>query len=146
MFNPSRDQARRFFFDTWRKYRQKSLLSDLEGLAMGHILQHHEYHAVLEDEASLERDWLPELGATNPYLHLAMHLSISEQLMIDQPQGIKAAYGRLCQRLGDEHAAQHAVMDCLAEMIWRAQRDGTAPDGAAYIRCLEGGMNRWATD
>lgn len=138
MYNPTRDQARNFLFEAWRKYRQKLLLSDLESLAAGHILAHPEYHGLLDDaENSLDRDWLPELGETNPFLHLAMHLAISEQLSIDQPGGLKSAYARLCVRLGDQHRAQHAVMDCLAETIWRAQRDGTPPDGAAYIDCLE---------
>ncbi|MBK6741609.1 MAG: DUF1841 family protein [Hydrogenophilales bacterium] len=138
MYNPTRDQARNFLFEAWRKYRRKLLLSDLESLATGHILAHPEYHGLLDDaESNLDRDWLPELGETNPFLHLAMHLAISEQLSIDQPGGLKSAYARLCVRLGDEHRAQHAVMDCLAETIWRAQRDGTPPDGAAYIDCLE---------
>jgi hypothetical protein len=77
------------------------------------------------------------MGETNPFLHLAMHLSISEQLSIDQPPGVKARYQALARRLGDEHAAQHAVMDCLAEMIWQAQRHHLPPDGQAYLDCLE---------
>lgn len=138
MFSPTRDQARRFLFEAWRKYRDKSLLSDLEGLAVEHLLAHPEYHALLDDaEGNLDRDWLPEMGETNPFLHLSMHLAISEQLSIDQPAGIQAAYQRLRLRLGDEHRAQHAIMDCLAEMIWRSQRDGMPPDGTAYIHCVE---------
>lgn len=138
MYNPTRDQARQFLFDAWRKYRDKCLISDLENLAVGHILRHPEYHPLLDDaDANLDRDWLPEHGETNPFLHLSMHLAISEQLAIDQPAGIKAAYQRLCQRLGDEHDAQHTVMDCLAETIWRAQRDAVPPDGAAYVACLD---------
>ena len=92
-----------------------------------------------QPERYRDRDWPPEMGETNPFLHLSMHLAISEQLSIDQPPGIKAAYQRLCLRQGDAHRAQHAVMDCLAEMIWRSQRDGVPPDGAAYVRCVEGG-------
>jgi hypothetical protein len=138
MFSPTRDQARRFLFEAWRKYRDRSVLTDLESLAVGHIAVHPEYHALLDDfEANVDRDWRPDMGETNPFLHLSMHLAISEQLSIDQPAGIKSAYQRLCARLGDEHRAQHAVMDCLAEMIWRSQRDGLPPDGAAYVRCLE---------
>ncbi len=138
MFSPSRDQARRFFFDAWAKFRAGQPLSDLESIAVGHIGRHPEYHAMLEQpERYLEREWPPELGETNPFLHLAMHLSISEQLSIDQPPGVKSRYQALAVRLGDEHAAQHAVMDCLAEMLWRAQRDNRPPDGAAYLLCLE---------
>lgn len=138
MFNPTRNEARQFLIDAWRKYREKSVLTDLEALAADHILRHPEYHRLLEDpDASLNRDWLPENGETNPFLHLMMHLSISEQLSIDQPAGVRGHYQALARRLGDEHAAMHETMDCLAEMIWTAQRHGTPPDGAAYLACLE---------
>lgn len=138
MFNPNRDEARRFLFDAWRKHRERSILTDLEALAIDHILNHPEYHALLEDpEAHLDRDWLPEQGETNPFLHLMLHLSISEQLSIDQPPGIRGYYLKLAHRLGDEHRTQHEVMDCLAETIWQSQRSGLPPDGAAYLACLE---------
>ncbi len=137
MFQPSRDQARRLFFDAWSKYRQGLPLEPLEGLAAEHILHHPEYQALLDDpDRYLERDYLPEQGETNPFLHLAMHLAIDEQLSIDQPAGVKARYERLVARLGDPHTAQHETMDCLAEMIWQAQRYHQAPDGQAYLDCL----------
>lgn len=138
MFNPSRDQVREFFFHAWANYQAKQTLTDLEKMAIAHVLQHPEYHALLnQPERYREREWPPELGETNPFLHLAMHLSIDEQLSIDQPAGVRAAYAKICAKLGDEHPAQHAVMDCLGEMIWRAQRDQQPPDGAAYVRCIE---------
>jgi hypothetical protein len=138
MFSPSRDEARRFLYEAWRKYRDKAILTDLEALATDHILRHPEYHPLLADpDAHLDRDWLPEHGETNPFLHLMMHLSISEQISIDQPAGVLACYRKLVLQSGDEHHAQHAVMDCLAEMIWTSQRHGVPPDGAAYLACLE---------
>ncbi|HNQ03669.1 MAG TPA: DUF1841 family protein [Thiobacillaceae bacterium] len=138
MFNPSRDQARDFFFQVWDKYRTGRPLSGLEGMALEHMHRHPEYHPVLEQpERYRSRDWLPELGQTNPFLHLAMHLSVAEQLSIDQPPGVRACYETLVARLGDTHAAQHALMDCMAEMLWHAQRQQRPPDAAAYLDCLE---------
>lgn len=138
MFNPSRDQVRQFFFEAWNKFRTGQPLTDLEKIAVEHIGRHPEYHAMLEQaERYQDREWPPEMGETNPFLHLSMHLSISEQLSIDQPPGVRTRYSALAARLGDEHAAQHAVMDCLGEMIWRAQRDNQPPDGAAYLLCIE---------
>ncbi len=138
MFNPSRDQVREFFFSAWNKFKAGQPLSDLEKIAVEHISRHPEYHAVLDQpERYRDREWPPELGETNPFLHLSMHVSISEQLSIDQPPGIKASYEQLRDRLGDEHNAQHAVMDCLGEMLWRAQRDRQPPDAAAYLNCLK---------
>ncbi|OYY95953.1 MAG: hypothetical protein B7Y41_01325 [Hydrogenophilales bacterium 28-61-23] len=138
MFNPSRDQVREFFFGVWSKFNAKQALSDIEKIALEHIASHPEYHAILaQPERYQNREWRPEMGETNPFLHLSMHLSISEQLSIDQPAGVKTRYLALAERLGDEHAAQHAVMDCLAEMIWQAQRNNLAPDALAYLECLE---------
>lgn len=138
MFNPSRDQVRDFFFDAWARHRAGLPLEGAAALALAHILRHPEYHALLEaPERARGREWPPELGETNPFLHLSMHLSLDEQISIDQPPGVRARYAALCQRLGDEHAAQHAAMDCLGEMLWRAQRDGLPPDASLYLLCLE---------
>ena len=138
MFNPSRDQVRQFFFGVWAKYRAGQPLAGAEQPALDAILTHPEYHALLDQpERYLERDYQPESGETNPFLHLSMHLAISEQLSVDQPPGIRAHYQRLLARHGDAMPAQHAVMECLAEMIWQVQRYQTAFDSAAYLRCLD---------
>lgn len=138
MFNPSRDQVRQFFFDAWRKYREREALPGMDQLAVGVILLHPEYHPVVDEpERYRDRDYRPEAGVTNPFLHLSMHLALEEQLSIDQPPGIKGEFARLAARLGDRHAACHEVMECLAEMLWRAQRDGTPPDAQAYLECLK---------
>jgi hypothetical protein len=138
MFNPSRDQVRQFFFDVWAKYRAGQPLAGAEQPALDAVLAHPEYHAILDQPARYrDRDYLPEAGETNPFLHLSMHLAITEQLSVDQPPGIRARYQRLLERRGDPMHAQHAVMDCLAEMIWQVQRHQTAFDSAAYLRCLD---------
>ena len=138
MFAPSRDQARRFFFDSWRKYRAGETLSALERIALQVILLHPEYHALLDaPERNLDRDYAPEHGAMNPFLHLSLHLAIEEQLSIDQPPGIRTAFEQLRAKTGAEHDAKHALLECLAETIWQAQRGNTAPDQALYLECLE---------
>ena len=140
MFAPSRDQARQFFFDTWRKYRAGSPLAGLETVAIEVILLHPEYHGVLDaPERSALRDYTPETGQTNPFLHMSLHLALAEQLSIDQPPGIRAAFDALLARAGDRHAALHAALECLGETVWRAQRDGAAPDAQAYLECLRRG-------
>ena len=137
MFSPSRDQARRFLFDTWRKQREGVPLTDLERMALAVMLLHPEYHPQLDNpEHYLERDYLPENGEANPFLHLSMHLAIREQLSIDQPRGIVAHYQRLLAKSGDEHAAEHLLLECLGEMLWQAQRHRTPPDPAVYFDCL----------
>jgi len=137
MFNPTRDQSRQFLFDLWAKHLAKAPLSPLESMALSIVLEHPEYHATLEDpERYLDRDWKPEGGETNPFLHLSMHLAIEEQLSIDHPPGIRAAVEALARRHGSMHDARHHAMDCLAEMIWQAQRNGTGFDNASYLDCL----------
>lgn len=138
MFNPSRDQVRQFFFDVWAKYRAGQPLAGAEQPALDAVLAHPEYHALLDQpERFQDRDYLPESGETNPFLHLSMHLAITEQLSIDQPPGIRVRYQQLLERSGDEMAAQHAIMECLAEMIWQVQRHHTPFDSAAYLACLD---------
>jgi ABC-type uncharacterized transport system permease subunit len=138
MFNPSRDEARRFLIDTWSKHRQEQPLTALEKIAAGLIAMHPEYHATLESPGKhVERDYSPEAGDINPFLHLSLHLAVAEQLAIDQPPGIRAQFERLRTARGDEHAALHAVLECLGEVIWSAQRLRAAPDAALYLACLE---------
>ncbi|PTR06564.1 uncharacterized protein DUF1841 [Nitrosospira sp. Nsp5] len=140
MFNPSREQARLFFFDAWRKYRQREMLSAMENIALEAILLHPEYHAMLDDTARYQdKDYLPEMGDTNPFLHMSMHIAIREQLSIDQPVGIRQRFERLLTKTGDEHAVMHQIMECLAEMIWQAQRSQSAFDSTVYFECLD----RW---
>ena len=137
MFNPSRDEVRRFFFDTWGKYRRGETLSGLEATALEVIVLHPEYHALLEDaERIAQREFAPEGGELNPFLHLSLHLAVEEQLSIDQPRGLREAYEQLLVGTGSEHDAKHAVLECLGETIWQAQRSGTAPDEHAYLECV----------
>lgn len=134
MFNPSREEVRRFFCEAWQKRIGGNVLTPLEAIAVDWIDQHPEYQSLLTDtEAALTRDFTPEGGQTNPFLHLAMHLSISEQVSIDQPPGIRAAYEALSRRLDSPHEAQHQIMEALGQMLWNAQRNGMPPDGQAYV-------------
>jgi hypothetical protein len=138
LFNPTRDQVREFFFGLWAKSRAGETLSPLESMALAIVMEHPEYHEVLADpERYRDREWRPEGGETNPFLHLSMHLAIEEQLSIDQPPGIREAVRRLAARLDADHDARHEVMDCLAEQVWQAQRNGVAFDNGAYLACLE---------
>ncbi|MBI4195729.1 MAG: DUF1841 family protein [Betaproteobacteria bacterium] len=138
MFFPSREEARRFFFDTWAKYRRGEALAGLEANALEVIGLHPEYHALLDQpERHLDRDYSPESGEMNPFLHLSLHLAIEEQLSIDQPHGICAQYRRLLEKTGSEHDAKHLVLECLGETIWQAQRYGMPPDEKIYLECLE---------
>lgn len=137
MYNPTRDQARQFFIDAWRKHRDREVLTPLEHIAADLVLLHPEYQPLLEDaESALGRDYPPELGQTNPFLHLSLHLAIEEQLAIDQPPGIRAAFEGQLARLGDRHEALHWLLECLAEIVWRSQRDRRPPDGDAYLDCI----------
>jgi len=137
MYAPTRDEARRFLIDAWAKRRAGAPLSGLEETAAKLIAMHPEYHAILEaPERHLERDYAPEAGAINPFLHLSLHLAVAEQLAIDQPRGIRAQFERLAAARGDEHAALHAVLECLGEVVWQAQRLRAAPDEKLYLDCL----------
>lgn len=134
MFQPSQHDVRRFFCETFRKQREGAPLTPMETLAGGWIDEHPEYHADLADlDAALAAVYTVDDGRTNPFLHLAMHLSISEQCSIDQPSGIRQAVELLAARRNALHTAHHEVMECLGEMLWESQRSGRPPDGHAYL-------------
>ena len=134
MFQPSQNDVRRFFCETWRKQREALPLTSMEAMAADWINEHPEYHAELSDlDAALAAVYSVEEGRTNPFLHLSMHLSIAEQCSIDQPTGIRQAVALLAARRNALHPAHHEVMECLGEMIWVSQRSGLPPDGVAYI-------------
>ncbi len=136
MFNPSRDQVRQFFCAAWKKHLERLPVVGAEIAAADIAARHPEYHALLASpEMALNQDWTPDGGQMNPFLHLSLHLAIHEQLSIDQPPGIRAAFDSLRARM-DAHEAEHVLLECLGETIWRAQRQGTAMDAQAYIEAI----------
>jgi hypothetical protein len=137
MFEPSQLDVRRFFCGTYARQRAGAVLTPMEAIAARWIDEHPEHHAELADEAAaLQAAYSVEGGRPNPFLHLAMHLSIDEQCSIDQPRGIRQAVQLLAARRGSLHEAQHEVMECLGEMIWSSQRSGLPPDGEAYLEAV----------
>ena len=137
MFQPSQTDVRRFFCATHARHRAGEPLDPMQALAARWVDEHPEYHAELADEAAaLAAVYTVEEGRTNPFLHLSMHLSIHEQVAIDQPTGIRQALELLAARRNSLHEAHHEVMDCLGEMIWASQRSGLPPDGQAYLEAV----------
>jgi hypothetical protein len=138
LFNPSRDQVRTFFFDAWAKFKAKKTLTDLEKIALGVMLMHPEYHAILDaPEQFKNQEYFPEFGETNPFLHMSLHLSILEQVSINQPIGIAEIYQQLKLKHQNEHEAQHDILECLGDVIWQAQRNNTALDSDIYVQLLQ---------
>ena len=142
MFTPSQTDVREFFCATHAKTLAGTPVTPLEAVAAQWTAEHPEYHADLADvEAARAAVYEVDGGRTNPFLHLSMHLSISEQVSIDQPRGIRQAVELLAARRGALHTAHHEVMECLGEMVWASQRSGLPPDGDRYIA----GVRRRAT-
>ncbi len=137
LFGDDRSQLRRYLCEVWRKQRSGQPLEPLEWVIAGVVDQHPEYHPLLADpEQALARDYFPELGETNPFLHLGLHIAVQEQLVSNRPAGVADIYRRLSQRLGDPHQAEHLMIECLGETLWEAQRTGSAPDEARYLQRL----------
>jgi hypothetical protein len=138
MFNPSQSDVRRFFCAVYNKWLVKETMDGIETIAALWIAEHPEYHDDLSDaEAAVAHDYTVDAGRTNPFLHLSMHLSISEQCSIDQPHGIQAAVEVLTSKLDSLHAAHHLAMEALGSMMWESQRSNTPPDGEAYIESIK---------
>ena len=138
MFNPSQADVRRFFCSVHTKGADGQPMDALETLAGQWLQEHPEYHADLVDsDAAVARVYEADGGKTNPFLHLSMHLSISEQCSIDQPRGIRQAVELLASRRNSLHDAHHDAMECLGQMLWESQRAGRPPDGQAYVECVQ---------
>lgn len=136
MFGNDRDSMRRFYLQCWQKFQQKQPLNALEQQVVHVVSEHPEYHALLQlNETAIQRDYLPDTGETNPFLHMGLHLGIREQVATNRPAGIVELYQQLMIKYGT-HEAEHRMMDCLAESIWLAQRNNTMPDELAYLECL----------
>lgn len=113
-------------------------MSEAESLALQWMTKHPEYFEVFdaEPESILAADFSVEAGQSNPFLHLSMHLAVAEQVSIDQPPGIRSAFAKLCEKMGDEHKAAHQVFECLAEQIYQQQKNGVAFSSENYIQCI----------
>ena len=137
MFGNDRDSLRRYYCTVWDKAQTGQPLEPLEHLIAGVIREHPEYQSALADaETALGREYTPEMGETNPFLHMGMHLAIQEQLSGQRPEGILEVYQQLCRRMTG-HAAEHQMMECLGETLWEAQRNGVEPDERVYLERLQ---------
>lgn len=135
--NQSRDELRRVYVEAWRKRRAGLPVEPLEAQVADVIALHPEYHAALErGDAALERDYTPQGGQSNPFLHMGLHLAVRDQIATDRPAGIRKAFASLAARSGSEHEAEHRIIECLAEAMWDAQRSGRPPDEAGYLQCV----------
>jgi hypothetical protein len=141
MFNPSQEDVRRYFCAAFAKSRDGLPMEPLETIVAQWVAEHPHYHPELTDaDAAVAAVYATEptpLQAGNPFLHLSMHLSISEQCSIDQPRGIRQAVELLAHRLNSVHDAHHAAMECLGTMLWESQRAARPPDGEAYVACVQ---------
>jgi hypothetical protein len=133
----SREQMRRMYLDAWHKFSAKQPLEPLEKQLAAVIAEHPEYlHVIEAGEAALAAEFAPENGRQNPFLHMGLHLAIREQVATDRPKGIADIHRKLATKLGDAHAAEHSMLEALAEALWEAQRNNRMPDEQAYLERL----------
>jgi hypothetical protein len=132
MFSTERDQLRKLFFESWRKYNEQLPLEPLEMQLIDIILLHPEYHTMLSNPDHALKDF----DEANPFLHMSLHLALREQIQTNRPAGIQAIHQALCIKLQDKHLAEHRMMDCLADILWQAQQTGQMPDEQTYLTCL----------
>ena len=135
IFGQDRQELRKMYADAWNKQLAGQPMSPLEAQIAAVVAEHPEYHDALTG-ADLDRDYAPEGGQTNPFLHMGLHLGIREQVATDRPGGIAKIHRELTARLGDPHAAEHRMIDCLAETLWEAQSANRPPDEALYLERL----------
>lgn len=135
IFGQDRDELRRMYQDAWRKFRETAPLSPLEAQIAAVVNEHIEYQSLIET-SSIDTSFTPERGQSNPYLHMGLHLAIREQVATDRPAGVRSIFESLAAAENDAHAAEHAMLECLAESLWEAQRNNQPPDENVYLERL----------
>ena len=142
-FGDNRNEIRDHYLRAWRKLRDGLPMEPLEAQIADVVQMHPEYHGLLESgELALDRDWLPEGGQSNPFLHLGLHIALREQLATDRPAGIRDLARGFLRGRGDGHEAEHEMIECLAASLWQAQRDNRPPEESAYLDCLRERLRR----
>jgi len=138
MFGQDRNQLRQLYIDAWRKHQAAEVMQPLEAMIAEVIVMHPEYHAWLNrGDEILEKDFFPESGDSNPFMHMGMHIAIREQLSTNRPAGINTAFKKLLVRLQDPHEVEHQIMECLGQALWESQQNRTAPDETSYLLCIQ---------
>lgn len=133
---------RRVFVEAWRKACAKEPLEPLQRQVADIVAMHGEYHALLGDDAVVDREFVPDGGAVNPFMHMGLHVALLEQVTTDRPAGIRTLYAEIVRRRGEVHAAEHAMMDCLGAALYQAQSSGQPPDERAYMAALDALVDR----
>lgn len=136
IFGQDRSELRKMYADAWKKHCDKAPLTPLEAQIADVVVWHPEYHTDVSSD-DLDKDYSPDGGQTNPFLHMGLHLGIREQIATNRPAGIAAVYTALTKVTGDAHTAEHKMIDCLAETLWEAQSQNTAPDEQKYLQRLQ---------
>ncbi|VAX09746.1 hypothetical protein MNBD_GAMMA26-1190 [hydrothermal vent metagenome] len=137
MFTNDRKKMRLVFTEAWRKHQAKLPMEPMEQIIASIVQQHPEYHKLIQNpDSALDKDFLPEGGQTNPFLHLSMHIALQEQISTNRPTGITGLYRQITKNTGDPHETEHQLMDCLAQMLWEAQREKRIPDEQAYLKSI----------
>lgn len=138
MFSQNRSELRKIFFDAWKNHQGKHSLTPMEEIIVNIINLHPEYHQILINENDyIDKDYLPDQGETNPFLHMSMYIAIHEQLSTNRPPQITNLYNQLLNKYQDQHTVEHHMMECLGQMIWQAQRDNVSPDESLYTTCIK---------
>lgn len=137
-YSNNRDEIRKTYYNVWQKYHNNTPLEPLEQQILNVILAHPEYHALLaQQNLNAGREYPPELGETNPFLHMGLHLAIREQVATNRPKGIARIYQNLSQKLNSQLEAEHQMMEHLVEAMWQAQRNNHPPDEKDYLKKLK---------
>ena len=136
-YGDNRDDIRQAYFVAWQAAESGQVLEPLQQQIVEVIRLHPEYQAFLADSDNIDKDFLPEMGQSNPFLHMGMHIAIKEQLSMNQPAGIREVYQKMLGKQADPHEVEHKMMECLAEMLWQAQSTQQAPDMGVYLKKLQ---------
>lgn len=137
LYSSNRQALRQVFFDTYHKHQQGLPLEAMEKTVIDVILKHPEYHRILDNPKQYQnKDYFPDLGEENPFLHMSGHIGLREQISTNRPHGIKAIYDKLLSKIHCEQTVEHEMMDCMLHVLFTAQKENQPPSDQAYLTQL----------
>lgn len=132
-----REAMRGAWRSAWQRHLQGLPLEPLQSQMVDLIAMHPEYQPLMSAAAAgADPADAAVGGSANSFLHLALHMALREQLATDRPAGIAALHRRLRAAARDSHAAEHRMIEVLAQVLWEAQRASRMPDERQYLEAL----------
>lgn len=128
---------RKVYFDAWQKAQEKLPLTPIEAMIIDIIERHPEYHPIFDDPKNFHSLQTEKFQLDhNPFFHLALHVTVLEQVSANRPGGIRKLYDQLLRKIGDRTETEHKIMECLAKILRSSFERDEAANEQLYLKAI----------